>query len=233
MQVKSSRLPPPMLPYITCPTWSASPKRTMLLFATQTGASSLSIRASASRAQTSARVQTSDASSPLPFNGKIAGEPIAHELEHLAAMAEDRRHLTVEILVEQVDQLLRRQPLGGGGEASHVREPDHRSDRFDMAAADFAHQDPLTGLAADIGVEQVRGGAPQGADFGDPRQWRRDRFEIGELLGREAARLLRRPGRDVNGRVGEHQRHREIVRRSFGAQLGKNLKVDRAIDRKS
>ena len=187
------------------------------------------MRASASRAQASARAQTSDASSPFPRQREDRQQPVAHELEHLAAMVEDRRHLAVEILVEQVDQLLRRQPLGGGRKATHVREPDHGPDRFDVAAPDFAHQNPLARLAADIGVEQIRGGAPQGADFRDPRQRHRDRFEIGKLRGREAARLLRRPGRDVDRGVGEHQGHRDIIRRSLGAELGKNRKVIRAI----
>ena len=38
-------------------------------------------------------------------------QSVADELQHLAAVLEDRRHLAVEIAVEQIDQLLRRQPL--------------------------------------------------------------------------------------------------------------------------
>ena len=52
------------------------------------------------------------ASSPLPRQRENRQQAVADELEHLAAMLEDRRHLAVEIAVEQIDQLLRRQPLG-------------------------------------------------------------------------------------------------------------------------
>ena len=109
-------------------------------------------------------------------------QAVADEFQHLAAAVEDRRHLAVEIAVEQIDQLLRRQPFGQRREAAHVRQPDHGADFLDEAAPDFAGQDALAGLMADIGVEQIGGGPPQRADFRDPRQRRDDRFEIGELL---------------------------------------------------
>ena len=139
-------------------------------------------------------------------SGKIASSPSPMNFSTSPPCCEDRRHLAVEIAVEQIDQLLRRQSLRQRREAAHVREPDDGADFLDEAAPDFAHEDALAGLAADIGVEQIRRGPPQRADFGDARQRRDDRFEIGELLRREAAGLPRRPGRDVDRAVGEHQR---------------------------
>jgi len=39
-------------------------------------------------------------------------EPVAHELEHLAPVVEDRRNLTIEIAIEQIDQDPRRHTVG-------------------------------------------------------------------------------------------------------------------------
>src|SRR5271155_4097450 len=117
MQVKSRRLPPPMLPYITSPTCSASPKRIGASFSPGGGNSAM--RERNSRAQDRVRRQTASVSLS-PAIGKIASK-VAHEFEHLAAVIEDRRHLAAEIEVQAIDQSLRRQTLGKRGKRAHVR----------------------------------------------------------------------------------------------------------------
>ena len=112
-------------------------------------------------------------------------QAVTHEFEHLAAVIEDRRHLRAEIAVQAVDQSLRRQLLGNRREAAHIRQPDRGADRFDIAAANLAGQNPLAGLMTDIGVDQIAGGAPQRANFRDPRQRRDNRFKVGKLLAGE------------------------------------------------
>ena len=68
----------------------------------------------------------------------------------LAAARDDRRHLAIEIAVEQLDQVLRRQPLRKRREAAHVGQPDHGVDRLEVAAPDPSGQDLLAGMAADV-----------------------------------------------------------------------------------
>ena len=97
-------------------------------------------------------------------------------------MLDDRGHLAVKVAVEQIDQLLRRQSLGERREAAHVGEPDDCADFLDEAAPDLAHEDAFAGLAADVGVEEIRRGPLQGANLGDARQRGDDRVEVGKLL---------------------------------------------------
>ena len=83
-------------------------------------------------------------------------QPVAHELQHFAAMVPDRGHLAVEIAVEDVDHGLGRQPVRQRGKAAQIRQPDRGIHGVGMAAANLALQDPLAGAVADIGVEQQR-----------------------------------------------------------------------------
>ena len=53
--------------------------------------------------------------------------------------------------------------VGQCGEPTHVGEPDHRVDRFGVAAMDPATENALAGEVADISVEKIARGAPQGA----------------------------------------------------------------------
>ena len=77
-------------------------------------------------------------------------------------MRPDRRHLAVEIAVENIDHDFRRQPIGQRGETAQVRQPDRRMHRLGVAAADLAAENPLAGAVADIGIEQGRGLAASG-----------------------------------------------------------------------
>jgi rhodanese-related sulfurtransferase len=65
--------------------------------------------------------------------GKDRQQPVADEFQDLAAVLDNRRHLAVEITVEQIDQHLRRQPVRHSREAAHVRKPDHRMNHFGVA----------------------------------------------------------------------------------------------------
>ena len=80
------------------------------------------------------------------------------------------RHLAVEIAVEQIDQLLRRQRVSKRGEATHIGQPDRGVNRFGIAAADMPGEHTFARVLADIGGEQIAGDAIPGADFADPGQ---------------------------------------------------------------
>jgi len=86
-------------------------------------------------------------------------QPVAHEFKNLAALFDDRRHLAIEIAIEQTDQSVRRQPVGEPGEAAHVGQPDRGVNVFGVAAPDAAGKDALAGVLADIGRQQIAGGA--------------------------------------------------------------------------
>ncbi len=86
-------------------------------------------------------------------------------------MRADRRHLTVEIMIENFDHGLGRQPVRQRREAAQVGEPDRGMHRVGMTTADLAAKNPFAGTVADIGVEQHGGGAAQAHDLDDTRQW--------------------------------------------------------------
>ncbi len=90
-------------------------------------------------------------------------------------MAADRGHLAVEIAVENLHHGFGRQPVRQRGEAAQIRQPDRGMHGVGVAAPNLSAENPLAGAVADIGVEQVRGGAAQIDDLDDPRQ-RRHQF---------------------------------------------------------
>ena len=100
-------------------------------------------------------------------DGEHRQHSVAHEFQDLAA---GRRHGLAggaEIVVEERDDGVARQAVGGPREAAQVAVPDHRFDGLAVAALDLAGQDAPTGGAADIGIEQVLGGVAQGMDLDD------------------------------------------------------------------
>lgn len=92
-------------------------------------------------------------------NRKHRQQPVAHELQDFPALASDRRHLAIEIAIENLHHGLGRQPVGQRGEAAQIRQPDRGMHRLGVAAPDLAAENPLAGAVADIGVEQGRGPA--------------------------------------------------------------------------
>ena len=188
MQVKSSRLPPPILPYRMFPTCSATPKRKRSMVSPI--GYCIARRWRGLRARLPARGRRRARIAVIFRDRKHREQPVAHEFQYLAAMAPDRRHLAIEIVVENVDHGLRRQPVRQRGKAAQIRQPDRRMHRIGMAAANLAAEDALAGAVADIGVEQDRGGAAQADDLDQPRQRRHERSQRGQLVIAEAAGLL-------------------------------------------
>src|SRR5262249_46745261 len=76
-------------------------------------------------------------------------KPVPHQLQHFAAGRRDRRNLAVEIAVQEIDELLRGEPVRPRGETAHVGEPDDGGDALDVAAPDVAGEDPLPGMMSD------------------------------------------------------------------------------------
>src|SRR5262245_25960594 len=75
-------------------------------------------------------------------------QSVAHIFEHFATVFDDRRHLAVEIAIEQIDQILRRQRVGQRGETAHVGQPDRGADRLSIAAANMSRQHAFAGILA-------------------------------------------------------------------------------------
>ena len=119
--------------------------------------------ASIARAATAARspdeAMGSIASMPSPMNFRISPPAPVHGAAHDA-----------EIVVEQGDDGVARQAVGGAREAAQVAVPEHRLDGLAVAALDLAGQDALAGGAADIGVEQVGRGVAQRMRLDDARE---------------------------------------------------------------
>ena len=89
-------------------------------------------------------------------------------------MLADRRHLAVEILIENVDNDFRREPVGQRGKAAQVRQPDRSLHGFGMAAANLARKDALAGAIAHIGIKQRGRVAAKLEDFAQTREGTRD-----------------------------------------------------------
>ena len=111
--------------------------------------------------------------------GEDRQQPVANELEDLTAVPENRWNLTIEITVKRINQLLWRQPVRHRCKAAHIREPDHRMDRFGMASPNAPGQNALAGIMADIGIEQVASSSLQCPDLSNTRERPYDRLDAG------------------------------------------------------
>src|SRR5258708_10955808 len=189
MQVKSSRLPPPMLPYITWPDMQRKAEAYRALIHCDAAAREVGHpRVRLARACKGARAYRPGIAF-ISAQREDRQQPVAHEFKHFAAVFGDRRNLAIEILIKKVDQRLRRQSLGERGKPAHVGQPDRSAQGLDMPATDLAGENSLAGLVADIGLDQVAGGASQRPDFRHPGQRRDHGFKRGELLCRKAQGL--------------------------------------------
>src|SRR3954451_9213179 len=75
-------------------------------------------------------------------------QAVSHVLEHFAAIRLNRWDQAVEVAIQQLNCLLRRQ---GGGQASvvpHVGKQDGRADAADLASPDGARQNGSVGFVA-------------------------------------------------------------------------------------
>ena len=61
-------------------------------------------------------------------------------------MLEDRRNLAIEIVIEELDQSLRRHTVRQQGEAAHIGQPDGRMDRFGVTPPNLAGENTLAGV---------------------------------------------------------------------------------------
>ena len=225
MQVKSSRLPPPILPNRIGPTCNATPnrKRSTASPLWKCIASTLARDSRAACRYPGANLADI---AVILRDRKHREQPVAHELQDFAAVLADRRHLAIEVTVENFDHGFGREPVRQRGKSAQVRQPDRRMHGLGMAAANLAAENALAGAVADIGVEQESRGAAQADDLDDPRQWRHHRLQCGQLLVAKSARLFGGPARGVDGAVHEYQRQRDIVGDALRAHVvdkGKTL----------
>ncbi len=146
-------------------------------------------------------------------------QSVAHEFQDLSAVLTYRRHLAIEILIEDVDHDLGRQTVRQRGEPAQIRQPDRRLHGFGMAAADLSGHDPLAGAVADIGIKQRGRGAAQRQNLAEPCKGSHDRPQRGYLLVGETVGMLGGPARCMRGAVGEQKRQRDVVGDTFGAHV--------------
>ena len=146
------------------------------------------------------------ASMPSPMNFRISPPALGDGAAHDG-----------EIVVEQGDDGVARQAVGGAGEAAQVAVPDHRLDGLAVAALDLARQDALAGGAADIGVEQVDRGVAQRMRLDDTREGELQLEHAVEVVCREAARPVRHDAQRIDMAGGEEQRQGDIVGRALGS----------------
>ena len=131
-------------------------------------------------------------------NGEQA---VAHELQHLAALALDRVDQDLGMVVQQAQDLgvagEQLQHAGAGdlvgqaGEAGEVAVPDHGMDHLHLAALDVAAEHPPGGVRTEIGREQRARGrrAQRGGDHhGQQRLDAPDALDVGLARSRPAGR---------------------------------------------
>jgi hypothetical protein len=131
----------------------------------------------------------------------------------------DRGDLAIEIMVQNVDDGLGRQPIRQRREAAQVGQPDRRIHVSVWPRLICAAHDALAGAVADIGIQQARSHAVQLMILDHPRQRLHDAPQRRQLLFGEPARLFGGPARSVHRAADEGQRQRDIVRHAFGAEF--------------
>ena len=159
MQVKSSRLMPPILPNRISPMCSATPKRKRSMRRRCGIAHGIDAGARLARRFQHARADRAEIAAVVR-DRKHREQAVAHEFQDLAAMLADRGDLAIEILVEDVDHVLA--AASRSDSAVKPRKSDSQIAAciaLGVAAADLARPDALAGAIADIGVEQRGGGA--------------------------------------------------------------------------
>src|SRR5918995_1568059 len=85
---------------------------------------------------------------------------VADELQDLAPMALDRERHAIEVVVQAGEQGVPTEPFGQRREAAQIAVPDSGLHGLGAAAGDLSLENPLAGVAADIGVEQIDRDAP-------------------------------------------------------------------------
>src|SRR5205809_592052 len=98
-----------------------------------------------------------------------------------------------------------------------------------MAAPDLAGENAFAGLVADIGLDQIAGGASQSPYFRHACQRCDHGLERGELIWRKALGLSRRPRRYMDRAVAESERKGHIVGSALGLEFSQDRNIRTAI----
>ena len=91
--------------------------------------------------------------------------PVADQLQHIAALGLDGGDHRLGVIVQQRDDMGGLGVVGDPGEAAQIAEPEHGLDPVGDAALDPPAQHLAARLAAEIGLHQGLGDAPEGGAF--------------------------------------------------------------------
>ena len=129
-------------------------------------------------------------------------QAVADEFQHLAAEGLDRRHEALEVHVQQVDQVVAREPFRQRREAAQIGNPDRGMYGFAIAALDQPRQHLGPAALAEIGLEEGRRDVALHDNLELAREQLREEAQLGPVGVREAAR----PGRWRRSRRGASRR---------------------------
>src|SRR4051794_11277301 len=92
-------------------------------------------------------------------------QPVSHVLQHLAAFRLDRGHEAVEVAIQELDGLLRRQGGGDPGVVPHVGKQNGRADPADLTSPDGAGQNGAMGRVTNVDPKDIIEVMMQDADL--------------------------------------------------------------------
>ena len=174
--------------------------------------------ASSRLSASSPAASAASAASFVVLAGEDREHAVADEFQHLAAALGDRRRHRVEIIVEQRDELARRQPVRQRREAAQIGRHQRRAHRLALAPLDLAVEDVLADGAAEIGVEHVAGQAPQRLRLDHHAQRRQHAPDRRQVAIGKAVRVVGREGDDMMTAAQHRERAGEVARRARLAQ---------------
>ena len=151
MTVKSSRSSVPTLPKVTSPTCRPTPKRSGI--AAARGARLVGrLDVGDQPARGRQRLAGHHRQEQRILGREVAHDAVADEFQDLAAVGAERIADELQVVVQELEHLARRQALAHAGEVAQVGEPQHGAQLLALAAADGAVQHALADLGAEIGV---------------------------------------------------------------------------------
>ena len=136
-------------------------------------------------------------SAPMRLRGEDGEEPVAQELQYLAAPLRDGVADAFEMLIEPANDFRARVAVDESGEATKIGEQQCRRDDLAVAASDHALHHVGPGLRTEIGPQGLDRNVRQADSIGDKAQGREDATDSREFVLGEAA-----------GTVGCHGEHR-------------------------
>ena len=145
---------------------------------------------------------------------------IAHEFQRFAFARSDGGDDCLEIIVEQLDHLRGRQPVGQGRETAHVGHHDHGPQLLPLRPLDLPGEHAPPSLRPEIGVEQVLGDPPERARLDDRGERRIEFLECGNIGVAEPARPVGRPSDHRKAPEAPVERQREVIGGTEIPELG-------------